>query len=258
MPDLPSAAARLGVPLTPAQLELFRRYTAHLLEANRRINLTALRDEDALILRYHLDAIALLPLIARTAGLAPDELRRQAWSAVDVGSGGGAPAIPLAIAWPSLRYALIESIAKKARFLNEVAQSLNLPLTIFNARAEEIGRSAAHREHYDLVTARAVAALPALAELTLPLIRVGGLAVYPKGPRVDDEVEAARYAIHLLGGQLLGVEEVTVPGLKETRLAVLVRKIAPTPPSYPRRPGLPAKRPLLRSTHAKNDEPFSR
>ncbi len=244
MPDLAQAAESLGVPLTPDQIDLFRHYTDLLLAANQRMNLTALRDEDALTLRYHLDALALLPIIAQAAGLTPDELRRGAWRAADVGSGGGAPAIPLAIAWPGLRYALIESIAKKARFLEDAARALHLPLTVINARAEEVGRDPVHREAYDLVTARAVAALPALVELTLPLARVGGLAVYPKGPRAQEEADAARRAIELLGGELLGVEEIVVPDVEEARFAVVVRKIAPTPARYPRRPGLPVKRPL--------------
>jgi len=244
MSDLIRDAAALNVPLTSEQLDRFRRYTARLLETNQRMNLTALRDEASLTTRYHLDALALLPIIARAAGLSPDALRQEAWQAVDVGSGGGAPAIPLAIAWPALRYTLIESIAKKARFLAETGRALALPITVINARAEEVGRDPAHREAYDLVTARAVAALPALVELTLPLIRMGGLAVFPKGSGARSETEAARRAIEELGGELLGVEDIHLPGVQEPRAAVVIRKIAPTPERYPRRPGLPIKRPL--------------
>ncbi|RUA15623.1 MAG: hypothetical protein DSY55_05905, partial [Clostridia bacterium] len=113
MPWQPFArhAREMGVPLTPAQVDLFRRYTQLLLDANRCVNLTALRDEDALIAKFHLDALALIPVIARHAGLAPAALCAQAWRAADVGSGGGAPAMPLAMVWPELRYTLIESIA---------------------------------------------------------------------------------------------------------------------------------------------------
>jgi 16S rRNA (guanine527-N7)-methyltransferase len=244
--DLASAAAELGIPLTADQRAAFRRYTQLLLEANTRLNLTALRDEQALTRRFHLDALALLPVIARAANLPPDELRRQSWRAVDVGSGGGAPAIPLAIAWPDLRYTLIESIAKKARFLTQTAQALGLPLTVLNARAEEVGHDPTHRESYDLVTARAVAALPTLVELTLPLLRVGGLAAFPKGPRAEEEARDATFALERLGGELIEIAAVQVPGVEKPRFVVILRKIAPTPENYPRRPGMPAKRPLMR------------
>ncbi len=237
-------ARALGVPLSTAQIEQFQRYTARLLDVNQRVNLTALRDEAALMSKFHLDALSLLPVIARQVGLTPNALREQAWRLADVGSGGGAPAIPLAIAWPRLSGVLIESIAKKARFLQNVATTLNLPLTVIPARAEEAGQDAVHREQYDLVTARAVAALPVLVELTLPLARVGGLVALPKGPKAPQEVDAAARAIDLLGGELAGVAPVTVPGVDETRTVVLIRKVAVTPSAYPRRPGLPAKRPL--------------
>ncbi len=245
MPDLTQLAESLGVPLTPDQLRGFREYTRLLLEANRRMNLTALRDEDVLLRHYHLDALALLPVIARAVEMPADELRKQSWWAVDVGTGGGAPAIPLAIAWPALHYTLIESIAKKARFLEDVAQALNLAVTVINARAEDVGRDPAHRERYDLVTARAVAALPALVELTLPFVRVGGLAVYPKGSRALEEAETAIYAIQTLGGKLLEIEKLKIPGVEEDRFVVMVQKVGHTPKKYPRRPGMPVKRPLL-------------
>jgi 16S rRNA (guanine527-N7)-methyltransferase len=236
-------ASELSVPLTQEQIDRFRRYTDLLLNANRRINLTALRDEASLMTKFYLDALGLLPVIARYAGLSPDQLRIQPWCAADVGSGGGAPAIPLAIAWPDLRYTLIESIAKKARFLDETAASLGLNMTVVIDRAENASRSSKHRERYDLVTARAVAALATLVELTLPLARVGSLIVLPKGPKAQEEADDAA-AIELLGGELAGIEQLAIPGVDETRMAVVIRKIAPTPDRYPRRPGLPSKKPL--------------
>lgn len=237
-------ARKMGVPLTPDQLALFRQYTALLLEANRRVNLTALRDEQALAVKFHLDALSLLPIIARHAGVTPDALRQQSWRAVDVGSGGGAPAIPLAIAWPGLRYALVESIAKKARFLEDAIAALGLHVTVLNARAEDVGRDESHRENYDLVTARAVAPLPTLAELTLPLARIDGIITLPKGPKAPEEMKAAGRAIALLGGEIAGVERAEIPDSPETRLAVILRKRAATPEGYPRRAGTPGRKPL--------------
>ncbi len=241
---LQQRATYLGIPLTAEQIDLFQRYTEILLAANRRINLTALRDEETLIAKFHLDALSLPPVIARYAGMGVEELLQQPWRAADVGSGGGAPAIPLAIAWPSLRMTLIESVAKKARFLAETGATLGLNVTVVNARAEDVGRDPGHRQQYDLVTARAVAALPTLVELTLPLARVGGLIVLPKGPKAEEEAESAARAIALLGGDLAGVEQVRAPEVEETRMVVVIRKVHDTPANYPRRVGLPGRRPL--------------
>ena len=237
----------LGIDLTPEQIEQFRLYTQMLMAANRQFNLTALREEEMLLVKYHLDSLSLLPIIARHAGLELAELRNLAWDAVDVGSGGGAPAIPLAIAWPLLRYTLIESIGKKARFLRQAVGALGLNVTVVNDRVEVAAHESQHRQHYHLVTARAVAALPTLVELTLPLARMGGIVVLPKGPRAQAELAQAEAAISLLGGELAGVEEVSVPGEDAARVVIVLRKVAPTPDEYPRRPGLPAKKPLLAS-----------
>ena len=237
-------AQALGVPLSSTQLDVYHRYTHLLLAANRHVNLTALRDELSLIAKFHLDALNLLPIIARHADTTVEALLQQEWQAADVGTGGGAPALPLTIAWPHLRYTLIESITKKARFLAETIADLELNAEVINARAEDVAKDPQHRQRYDLVTARAVAALPTLVELTLPLARTGGLIVLPKGPKAQEEVEAAARAITLLGGELTGVERVVVPGVEETRMAVIIRKIAPTPAAYPRRAGVPERKPL--------------
>ena len=242
--DFFAEAEKLGIPLTPQQREQFRLYTNLLLERNQQINLTAIREEKTLLAKFHLDGLSLLPIVARYSGISIGNLRSQKWRAADVGSGGGAPAMPLAIGWPALNYALIESIAKKARFLQDVASVLGLNMTVVNQRAEVIGRDPNHRESYDLVTARAVAALPTLAELTMPLARIGGLIVLPKGPKANIEVRDAADAIDLLGGELAGVEQVIIPGLDETRVVVVIRKVRETLQNYPRRPGLPKKKPL--------------
>jgi len=238
------SAHALGVPLTSTQLEQFRLYSERLLAANRHINLTALRDRDLLIKKFHLDALSLLPVIARYTEQTVADLLQQSWSAVDVGSGGGAPALPLSIVWPRLHYTLIESIAKKSRFLEDVVMALGVNVRVINARAEEIGQNPQHRQRYDLVTARAVAALPTLAELTLPLARIGGVIALPKGTKAQAEAEAAAAAIVLLGGELLAIEQVTMPELTEKRMVVVMRKIADTPATYPRRVGVPARKPI--------------
>jgi 16S rRNA (guanine527-N7)-methyltransferase len=152
--------------------------------------------------------------------------------------------MPLKILRPELRLTLVESIAKKASFLRYIADTLGLAdVEVVVARAEAIGRDEAHRERYAVAAARAVAELRVLAEYCLPLCRLGGRFLAPKGSSVEDELQAALPAIELLGGQLLAIEPVELPGV-EPRTLFVVEKLSPTPPRYPRAPGVPAKRPL--------------
>lgn len=241
---LAAGAAQLGVPLSPDQLADFQRYTALLLETNRRFNLTALRDVESIVPKLHLDSLSLLGPIAAAAGLPLPELRRQPWRLADVGSGAGIPGLPLLLAWPALRLTLIEAVQKKAKFLTTVIFALQKEAEVLAERAEVVGQDAQQRQRYDLATARAVAPLPTLVELTLPLLRVGGLAALPKGPGVHAELAQARAAISLLGGEVAAVHDLLIPGVTEPRTLLLIRKIAATPAAYPRRPGLPTKAPL--------------
>ncbi len=234
----------LGVPLTPAQLRNFQDYTALLLAANQQFNLTAVRDLAGIIAKLHLDSLSLLAPIAHAAGLSLDDLRAQTWRAADVGAGAGIPGLPLLLAWPGLQLTLIESVRKKGVFLKDALAKLGRSGLVLIERAEIVGRDMAHRERYDLVLARAVAELPTLVELTLPLVRVGGLVALPKGPKAAQELQTAGAAIARLGGEVSDLIELAVPGVEETRTLVLLRKRQPTPAAYPRAPGLPAKRPL--------------
>ncbi|MGC9025248.1 MAG: 16S rRNA (guanine(527)-N(7))-methyltransferase RsmG, partial [Chloroflexia bacterium] len=136
-------------------------------------------------------------------------------------------------------------VAKKTAFLRHLVEVLELDaVQVLTCRAEEAGRDPSHRETYDLALARAVAGLPTLVEYALPLLRPGGLFVAYKGREVEEEVAQAQGALHLLGGRLRAVQPVEVPGLEAPRHLVLIEKVAPTPERFPRRPGLPAKRPL--------------
>ena len=165
---------------------------------------------------------------------------------IDVGAGAGFPGVPLKIAMPTLRLTLLEATGKKAEYLRFLVKRLALTdVNVVKARAEEVGQDPAHRERYDLALARALAGMATLAELTLPLVRVGGLVIAQKGEDPSAEVEAAQKAIVTLGGRVKEIRPVAIPGLEGARHLVVLEKVSPTPPNYPRRPGMPAKRPLL-------------
>jgi 16S rRNA (guanine527-N7)-methyltransferase len=184
---------------------------------------------------------------APAAGLIDDCLvlldhLRDARRVVDVGSGGGLPGLPLKIARPELQITLVEADQAKAAFLVQAAARLGLQdVDVVARRAEEVGRDHAYREHFDVAVARAVAAMPTLVELCLPLVRVGGRLLAQKTG--SEEVDRARHAIEVLGGEL----EKTAPAPSAERAqgtVVVVRKLRPTPEAYPRRPGVPARKPL--------------
>jgi 16S rRNA (guanine527-N7)-methyltransferase len=220
--------------LPPGFAKACERFVALLLEANTRLNLTRVVEPDAVARLHLLDAIAALPFVD---DLAP---RR----ALDLGSGGGVPGIPLALARPEVGWILVDSVARKVDSLRRFATALRLDrVEPVAARAELLGRDQAHREAYDLVTARACAALPVLAEYALPLLRVGGAVLAWKGRITDEELRAGAGAATELGGGEPSVRPVGVAALGDHRF-VVVRKERPTPTRYPRRPGEPARRPL--------------
>jgi 16S rRNA (guanine527-N7)-methyltransferase len=230
---LETTAAAWGMPLSSAQLDQFAAYAAELRRWNQHVNLTAVADETGIVTRHFLDSLR----CAQSWGFDPHSL-------VDIGAGAGFPGLPLKLLNPALQLTLVESIAKKAAFLRHIVETLGLAnVEIIVARAEAVGRDPAQRERYDLAAARAVADLRVLAEYCLPLCRVGGRFLAPKGARVEPELQAALPALGVLGGRLLAVEPVELPEL-EPRTLVVIEKIAPTPPQYPRAPGIPAKRPL--------------
>jgi 16S rRNA (guanine527-N7)-methyltransferase len=230
---LATTTAAWGCPLSTAQLDQFGAYAAELRRWNERINLTAIADEPGIVTRHFLDSLR----CAQSWGSPPQSL-------VDIGSGAGFPGLPLKILRPKLQLTLVESIAKKAAFLRHMADTLGLSnVEIVVARAEAAGRDPAQRERYHVAVARAVAELRVLAEYCLPLCRMGGRFLAPKGARMEDELQAALPAIVQLGGRLVAIEPVELPEV-EPRTLVIIEKIAPTPPQYPRAPGVPAKRPL--------------
>lgn len=230
-----SAQTLLGITLTPRQVAAFTRYELELLDWNERMNLTAIRDVPGIRTKHFLDSL--------TCALAwknnpPARL-------IDIGTGAGLPGIPLKILYPKMKLTLVESIGKKVEFCQHIVTSLGLEnVTLLTARAEELGQNKAHREQYDWAVARAVANLPVLSEYLPPLVKRGGGMLAQKGESAPAEAHAALKAIQVLGGSLRQLLPVVLPGVAEDRYLVIVDKIAATPPGYPRRVGLPSKRPI--------------
>ena len=225
----------LGLHLNDRQVAALTSFEHELLDWNDQFNLTAIRDVEGIHTKHFLDSLSCV----------------LAWkdhpprSLIDVGTGAGFPGIPLKILYPSMRLTLVESVGKKANFCRHMVGILNLDATeVLTARAEDVGQMPDHREAYDWAVARAVADLPALVEYLLPLVAVGGSILAQKGQSAPAEVHRAGYAMKVLGGVLRLLVPVALPGVAEERFLVVVDKVATTPKNYPRKPGIPGKKPL--------------
>lgn len=225
------SALALGVEFEPDDLHRLGRFLAMLLETNKRFNLTAIRSPEEAWERHVLDALTLMQFLAEL----PSDSR-----VADVGSGGGVPGMPLAIALPDVRFTLIEATGKKARFLEAAGDALGLQnLRVIQDRAEVLGQDREqHRALYDAVLARAVGHLAVVAELCAPLAKVGSMLFLTKGQRAEEELLGAKQALHALHLSVAGVHETP------TGKIVVLEKRRETPRTYPRRPGEPARAPI--------------
>jgi len=250
MGKLEDGARQLGLYLTAEHLALFQRYYEELVKWNQRFNLTTVVGYEEVQLRHFLDSLTCLlafPGWGREVvdNRLPFVCRPQPWLCLDVGAGAGFPGLPLKIVCPELKMTLLEATRKKVEFLLHVADELGLKdVEVVWERAETLGQNPHYRERYDIVVARAVAELPVLSEFCLPFCRVGGRFIAQKGQEVENEVRAARPALDRLGGLVRELKEVSLPGQRERRVLVVIDKVTPTPKAYPRRAGIPAKRPL--------------
>jgi 16S rRNA (guanine527-N7)-methyltransferase len=221
--------------LSSKQTAQLAAYERELLEWNEKFNLTAIRDVDGIRVKHFLDSFSC------TLAWKDQTPRRL----IDVGTGAGFPGIVLKILYPGLKLTLVESVGKKANFCTHIVQTLGLEnVEILSARAEDVGQNSAHREKYDWAVARAVAALPVLSEYLLPLVKVGGGMLAQKGESGPAEVQTAEKAFKLLGGCLRQLIKVELPGVADERYLVVIDKFAATPPGYPRKAGIPSKKPL--------------
>lgn len=224
------------IKLSATQCRNFQLYEQALLDWNRRINLTAIRNPEQIQIKHFLDSLSCLLAMG---GSCMEQV-------VDVGTGAGFPGIPLKIACPEIQLTLVESVAKKAQFCRHIVDLLGMRgVEVLPERAENIGQNPIYRQRFDWAVARAVAEMPVLVEYLLPLVRVGGAVLAMKGEGAPAETQAAEHAVRLLGGRLRRLMPVTLPSVVEERYLVIVDKIAATPHGYPRRSGLPAKKPLL-------------
>ena len=231
-----SAEQLFGVSLSDDQQERFQVYENLLLEWNAKINLTAVRDVEGIRIKHFLDSLSCVPVLGDMNGKA----------LIDIGTGAGFPGIPLRIFYPEMDLTLVDSVGKKADFCRLVCDTLHLKgVTVLKDRSEELGVNKATREKFDAATARAVAVMPVLCEYLLPLVKVGGVMLAQKGESAPEEVKTAENAVSKLGGGEPSLTEVNLPGVEGSRYLVKVPKICGTPSCYPRRTGLPLKKPIL-------------
>jgi 16S rRNA (guanine527-N7)-methyltransferase len=226
----------LGLTLSSAQREAFQQYSDALREWNERVNLTAITDPQTIEVRHFVDSLAcLLVMKPPLSGL----------RVIDVGSGAGFPGLPIKIICPSVKVTLLEATGKKVAFLEHIVRDLKLEgVTLINERAETLGQISVHREQYDWALARAVASMASLAEYLLPLCKIGGHCLAMKGESAAQEMADAQHAINVLGGRIVQLTPVELPTVAETHYLIDIEKVAATPPRFPRRPGMPVKKPL--------------
>ena len=220
--------------LTDKQIEQLDKYYEMLIEKNKVMNLTAITEFDEVLVKHFVDSLSICTVL-------PNDVT----TVCDLGTGAGFPGIPMAIAYPSLQFTLIDSLNKRIKFLDEVVSKLGLTnVTLVHARAEEAGRNKLYREHFDLVVSRAVANIATLSEYCLPLVKVGGHFISFKSGDINDEIQLSGKAINKLGGKLLKPVLFSLPDTDISRSFLIIDKEKNTPKAYPRKAGTPSKEPL--------------
>lgn len=215
------------------EIEKFYQYMKLLLEWNEKINLTAITDESEIIRKHFIDSLTISKLIKEDTNV------------VDVGTGAGFPGIPLAIT-KKVKVTLVDSLNKRINFLNIVKESIELDnVNTVHGRAEEVGQNEKYREKFDYAVSRAVASINVLLEYMLPLVKVGGYCLCMKGPKVIDEMQGIENVAEKIGGKYIKLEELEIPGEESRKNVIIVEKVENTNKKYPRKPGMPAKQPLL-------------
>ena len=223
----------IGIELTDSQLNAFETYYDMLIDRNKVMNLTAITEFDEVMDKHFLDSVYLFRSIKLEAN----------YKLIDIGTGAGFPGIPLKIVFPELKITLLDSLNKRVGFLNDLIEELNLnDIEAIHGRAEDIARNKAYRASYDIAVSRAVANLSTLSEYCLPFVKIGGKFVSYKSGDCADEVDNAKAAIHLLGGKINKIDEFSYSN--NSRSFIVIDKVMNTSSKYPRKAGLPSKKPL--------------
>lgn len=228
---------QLGISLTEEQTEQFMLYYEKLIEVNRVMNLTAITEFEDVMRKHFLDSLTLV----KAADI------KNVKRVLDLGTGAGFPGIPLKIAFPDTEFVLLDSLNKRVKFLHDIIELCRLKkIQAVHGRAEELAGKKEYRESFDLCVSRAVANLSSLSEYCLPYVEKGGLFVSYKSGNIQEELEAAGYAIQILGGRIKDTVKFKLPGSDMDRSLVVIEKIRETPARYPRRAGIPSREPLVR------------
>lgn len=235
--EFAAALREHNVELNAQQLAQYQQYYERLVAVNEHMNLTAITERDEVYLKHFYDSL--------TLAWAYPELQTEELHMIDVGAGAGFPSLPLKIAFPQLQITIIDALNKRINFLRDLVKELGLEgVTVEHARAEEFGnKTAPAREQYDVATARALARLNVLGELTLPFVKVGGVLLAMKGSAADEELAEAKKAITTLGAEISDQIDVSLPN-GDPRSVIVIKKVKNTPKKYPRKPGDPVRKPL--------------
>lgn len=226
--------AAFGINLTEKQLDDLEKYAEMVVETNKHLNLTAITDPEGIAVKHFTDSLTLLALKEIPEGS----------KVLDIGTGAGFPAVPLMIARRDLDMTMVDSTAKRLKFVDSVTGELSLCGVTVHGRAEELGKKPEFREKFDFVTARAVANLRDLSEYCLPFVKKGGYFIAMKGPLASEEIGGAEKAIRILGGKIEEIKSVKLSDAGERNI-VMIKKISQTPPKYPRPSAQIAKKPLI-------------
>ena len=232
------ALADHGITLSAEQMQQFADYYRLLVETNEHVNLTRITEKDEVYLKHFYDSI--------TGAFAEPRLESEELTLCDIGAGAGFPSLPLKIAFPQLKVTIVDSLNKRIAFLEDLVANLGITdVTLIHDRAETFSaKNSPYREKFDIVTARAVARLSVLSELCLPAAKVSGEFIAYKASAAPEELQQGGTAIKQLGGKVQKTVTLTLPGTDEERNIIVIDKIKATPKKYPRRPGLPSKKPI--------------
>ena len=230
--NLVEESKKIGVILNDDMVTNFMQYKTLLKEWNEKINLTAIVDDNEILVKHFIDSLTIERYIEKDAKV------------IDVGTGAGFPGVPLKIARKDISVTLLDSLRKRLDFLKAVIEKLNLnEIESIHGRAEEYGNNKIYREKYDVVVSRAVANLSVLCEYCLPFLKVGGTFICMKGSNID-EIDSAKNAVKKLGGEIIQIDKICLPSTEIERNIILIKKIKNTPNGFPRKSGVPSKKPI--------------